>query len=104
MRTPADAAHSVFVAGQDGDGALLRGADVEGADDAVDARRRDDGVAVLVPVVGEGFAGGDADGGGGAHAGFLRRVDRDVEREVVCCARWGAQVEDPEVGVGGYAA
>ncbi|KFY18362.1 hypothetical protein V493_08675 [Pseudogymnoascus sp. VKM F-4281 (FW-2241)] len=54
MRRPCDLTDRVLVAvehGQRGGGVP----DVEGADDAVDARRGDGVGAVLVPVVGEGF-------------------------------------------------
>lgn len=52
MRTPGDFPDGVVVAGEDGEGALVWGSDVEGADLAVDAGGGDDGGAVFVPVVG----------------------------------------------------
>ena len=64
MRAPRYFPHCVVVAREHGDGALVRGADVEGADHAVDARGCDDRVAVLVPVVGERFRGREARSGG----------------------------------------
>lgn len=104
MRGPRHASHGVLVAGEHRDGPRLRRADVERADYPVDACGGDDRVAVLVPVVGESFGGGDAWGSGGAHAGFRRGVDGDVEREVVRGGRRRPEVEDAEVGVGSHAA
>lgn len=57
MRTPRHAPDGVVVARQYDQGALSRGADVEGPDQSVHARGRDDGRAVLVPVVRQGFVG-----------------------------------------------
>lgn len=58
MRAPAQLPHGVLVARQDGCGPLSWAADVEGPDQAVDARGGNDGGAVSVPVVGEGFGRG----------------------------------------------
>ena len=55
MRAPSDFPDGVVVAGEDGEGALIGGSDVEGADLAVDAGGGDDGGAVFVPVVCEGL-------------------------------------------------
>lgn len=52
----------------------------------------------------EGFAGRDADGGCGAHAGLGWGVDGDIQGEVVACARRGAEVEHAEVAVAAHAA
>lgn len=105
MGAPGDLADGVVVAVQEGQG---RGgvADVEGADDAVDAGGGDEVGAVLVPVVGEGLAGLEG-GAVGAERGDLARrlgegrVDRDAGDEVVGGGGGGAQVEDPQVRVGG---
>lgn len=57
---------------------MVRHADIEGADEAVDACGGNDGVAVFVPVVREGFGWCYTYRRGGAHARFWRRVDGDV--------------------------
>lgn len=84
MRTPRHLAHRVLVPCEERHGALARGADVEGADVAVDARGGEGAGAVFVPVVGEGFGGGcgllEA---GGAGAGVRGGVEWDGEGEVV---------------------
>ena len=100
MRTPRHFPDRVVVAGKNSDGSVLRAADVESADQAVDARGGDDAVAVFVPVVGEGFGGGDA--GRGRHSGPCegRGVEGNAEREVVGCRGGGAEVEDAEMRVG----
>lgn len=104
VRRPRYPAHGVLVAWQHGDGARGRHPDVEGADRAVDAGGRDDRVAVLVPVVREGFRGRQAHGCGGAHTRFRRRVDRHAHGEVVACACGGAEIKDAQVAVRGDAA
>lgn len=108
VRRPGELADGVLVAGEQRE-RRAGVADVEGADDAVDARGGDDVGAVLVPVVGEGFGGLEggaggavaadgADGAGGLGEG---RVDGDRGDEVVGGGGGAAQVEDAEVGVGG---
>lgn len=85
MRAPADLADGILMAGQDYDGPLRRGAEVEGPDQAVHARGRDGVGPVLVPVVREGL-GGRRGGGldpGVFGEGWGRGVDWDGEREVV---------------------
>lgn len=63
MRGPRDLADSVFVALKHGKrGGVVP--NIEGADNAIDARRGDGVGAVLVPVVGECFGG--LEGGGRA--------------------------------------
>ena len=62
------------MAREDGDGSPVRGADVEGTDQAIDAGGGDDAVSVFVPVVGEGFGGGDARPGWPAGSGEGRGV------------------------------
>lgn len=59
MGAPSDFTDGVAVAGKDGEGALVRGTDIESADLAVDAGGGDDGGAVFVPIVGESFGRGD---------------------------------------------
>lgn len=102
MRTPRHLAHRVLVPREERHGALARGADVEGADVAVDACGGEGAGAVLVPVVGEGFGGG---GGlleaGGAGACGWGGVERNGEGEVVGGGGRGAEIEEAEVGVGG---
>lgn len=103
MRAPGQFSDRVVVAGQDGEGALGEaGADVEGADLLVDARGGDDGGAVFVPVVGQGFRGRGGLRGvtGRVRDHGWRRVQGDGEGEVVGCRGGGAEIEDPEVGVG----
>lgn len=88
VRAPGQFSDRVVVAGQDGEGALGEaGSDVEGSDLSVDARGGDDGGAVFVPVVGQGFRGGDGSGGvsGGMRDVGRRCVQGDVEDEVVGC-------------------
>ena len=83
-------------------GALARGADVEGADVAVDTRGGEGAGAVFVPVVGEGFGGrGGLLEAGGAGAGGWGGVDGDGEGEVVGGGGGGAQVEEAEMRVRG---
>lgn len=102
---PGQFADGVVVAGQDGEGALGgAGSDVEGADLSVDAGGGDDAGAVFVPVVGQGFRG--RGGGSRRVSGRMRdvgrgRVQGDGEDEVVGCRGGGAEIEQPEVGVGG---
>lgn len=55
MRAPGNLAHGVVVAVEDSERALARGADVDGTNQAVDARRGDDGWTVFIPVVRERF-------------------------------------------------
>lgn len=103
VRAPGQFSDGVVVAGQDGEGALGgAGADVEGADLLVDARGCDDGGAVFVPVVGQGFRGR---GGLRGVTGRVRddgwgRVQGDGEDEVVGCRGRGAEIKDSKVGVG----
>lgn len=89
------------MARQHGQGALSGAADVEGTDQAVDAGGGDDWGPVLVPVVGEGFGGGNRRGGGLLWALLGGRVERDGGGEVVRGGGRGAQVEDAEVRVRG---
>jgi hypothetical protein len=104
VRRPGDTAHGILVARQHGDGPAVRGADVPGADQAVDAGGGNDRVSVLVPVVGEGLGGRDADRGSGTHARLGRGVDGHAEGEVVGSGGGSAQVEDAQVRVGAHAA
>lgn len=77
------------------------GADIEGADHSVHARCRNDRLAILIPVVCEGFGWGDL---GWEHGrGLGGSVEGEGENEVVGGGGWGTQVEEAEVGVGGYA-
>lgn len=80
-------------------GPLPRGADIKRPDQAVYARGCEDGGAVFVPVVGEGFRGGGRPGRGGGGELCLGGVDRDGEGEVVGGGGGGAEVEEAEVGV-----
>jgi len=83
-------------------GALARGADVEGADVAVDACGGEGAGAVFVPVVGEGFGGrGGLLEAGGAGACGWGGVEGDGEGEVVGGGGGGAQVEEAEMRVRG---
>lgn len=105
--TPRQAADGVLVAGKNGGWSAGRVAQVEGADDTVDACRSDDRVAVLVPVVRQNFRWhGTAEGlacreewqrGPGP---LRRRMGRDDGRQVVLGRHWCAQVEDANVRVG----
>jgi len=104
MRAPADLPHRVIMAGQHHDGPLRRGADVEGADEPVDAGGGDGAGPVFVPVVREGL-GGRRGGGVGHGGGFVEGwgwwgMDGDGEGEVVGGGGRGAQVEDAQVRVG----
>lgn len=92
MGTPCDLAHGVSVTLHYGQWPGVGAANVKGANDTVDAGRRDDGVVVLVPVVGKNLgwraaAAPSQSGGRGA------RVDRDGGDEVVFGRRGRAQVE-----------
>ena len=58
MWAPRELSDSVVVARDDDHGALCRGADIKGADDAVHACGGDDIGAVFVPIVSQGFGGG----------------------------------------------
>ena len=103
MRTPRHPPNRILMPRHHAQGALPRGADVECADEAVDACSGDDGGAVFVPVVGEGFRRG---GGAGVKANTWGRllwggVDWDFEGEVVGGGGGGAEVEEAEVRVGG---
>lgn len=111
MRAPCHPPDGVLVARQYGHGPLSRRAHVEGPDQPVDARRRDDGRAVFVPVVRQGFVG--REGGSGRKfqlgrrelcggRGCLGGVDGEGEDEVVRGGGGGAEVEEAEVGVAGY--
>jgi len=74
------------VSRQDSTGTGGRGANVEGADEAVDACGGEDGGAVFVPVVGEGFGWGDLGLELGWKVGMLglgRSVQGDGKDEVV---------------------
>lgn len=83
--------------------ALSRRADVEGPDQSVHARGRDDGGAVFVPVVRQGFVGREGCSGDPRRGrGRLPGVDGEGEDEVVGGGGWGAEVEEAEVGVAGY--
>lgn len=42
-----------------GQGALVRGSDVESSDMTVDAGSGDDRLAVFIPIVGQSFSGGE---------------------------------------------
>lgn len=79
--------------------------DVKSADDAIHACGCYYVIAVLVPVVSQGFGGREsmsvsADGGDWGMGG--RAVDWDRGDEVVGGAGGGAEVEDSELRVGGY--
>ena len=80
-------------------GSLPGGADIEGADDAVDAGGGDDGVAVFVPIVCQGFGGWSSACVGVESRFLLRGVDWDADREVVRDGGGCAEVEESEVGV-----
>lgn len=80
---------------------LVRCSDIEGPDDPVDARGGDDGVAVFVPVVRQGFRRRNAGGGGQTGPGARRGMYGDGKGEVVGRGGGGAEIEDAEVGVGG---
>lgn len=121
VRAPRDAAHGELVARQQRQRPAVRLAQIEGADDAVDARRRYEAVRrVLVPVVGEdlgrlgrrevlwlccllrlrkiarvGCWWEEMGAGGGG------LVHRNVGDEVVLCGGGGSEVEDAEARVGG---
>lgn len=89
------------MARQHGQGTLTRVPDVKGADLAIDARGRDEGGAVFVPVVGQGFGGGGCLDLGDVLRGCWVGVKGDGAGEVVGGGGRGAEVEDAEVGVGG---
>lgn len=99
------------MARQHGHGSLAWVSNIEDADEAIDARGRDELRAVFIPVVGEGFGRGH-----GAVVVVLlesgipvviivlvvgRGVQGDGSREVVCGRGRGAEVEEAEVGVRG---
>lgn len=106
VRTPGELADGVLVALHEGHGPAGGVANVKGAQDAVYAAGGDDGVVVLVPVVGEDLGGRAAAGGHGGgrvgHAGLgaAGAVDGDGRDEVVLCRGRGAQVEEADVRVG----
>lgn len=79
MRAPGDFTNGVTVARKGGEGSLVRSADVEGSDVAVDACGGDHGGTVFVPIVGEGFGGGGRlrGGIGGLRVGGMVQGDRE---------------------------
>lgn len=83
VRAPSNAAHRVLVARQHGNRPRARRADVESANSAVNARSRQHAVAVFIPIVRQGLAGRDTDGGRESRMRLWRRVDRDAECQVV---------------------
>ena len=83
VRAPSNAAHRVLVARQHGNRPRARRADVESANSAVNARSRQHAVAVFIPIVRQGLAGRDTDGGRESRMCLWRRVDRDAECQVV---------------------
>jgi hypothetical protein len=92
------------VSGQHGDGSVIGHAYVERAYHAIDARCSDDGVAVLVPVVGECFRRRDTDGRRSPHPRFWWGMYRYVHCEVVARTRGRPQIEDAHMAIGAYAA
>lgn len=106
MRRPGQLADRVVVAGEQNLGGSRGLAQVEGADQAVDAGGGEDGAAVFVPVVGEGFVRGGgwlrcARVGGVEVEGLGGGVDGDLELEVVAGAGGGAEVPQAELRVAG---
>lgn len=101
MRRPCHLAHGIVMAWENGEGPGGGGADIEGTDHSVHARCRDDRLAVFVPIVREGFGWRNLrrEHGGGLGGS----VEGEGEDEVVGGGGGGAEVEDAEVGVGGYA-
>lgn len=72
VRAPGHLPHRVIVTRQHRQRTLVRCSDIEGPDDPVDARGGDDGVAVFVPVVRQGFRRRNAGGGGQTGPGARR--------------------------------
>lgn len=106
MRAPRHLPNGISMARQHGHGPLARVSNIEDADEAIDARGRDELRAVFIPVVGEGFGRGH----GAVVVVVLtvvvivvvgRGVQGDGSREVVCGGGRGAEVEEAEVRVGG---
>lgn len=100
------------MARQHGHGPLAWVSDIEDADEAIDARGRDELRAVFIPVVGEGFGRGHGAvvvvvvlESGNPVVIIVLVVGRGVQgygsREVVCGRGRGAEVEEAEVRVGG---
>lgn len=103
MRAPRQLAHGILVALHERHWPAGRVPDVECAQDAVDATRRDDGIVVLVPVVCEDLGRRAAACHVWVDAGWCAAggVDGDGGYEVVLCRGRGAEVVEAEVGVGG---
>ena len=78
---------------------LCWGTDIESADKAIDAGSSDDGVAVFVPVMCEGFCGWSGRSGGVEPRLLLWGVDWDTESEVVGGGGRCTQIEQPEVRI-----
>lgn len=75
-----------------GEGVPVWTANVECSDDAIYAAGRNDGLVVLVPIVGEDF-------GGGCTGIRGRAMDGDVRDEVMCGGGRGTQIEESKMGV-----
>ncbi len=77
---------------------------VKDADDAIDAPNGQDGAAVFVPVVGQGFGRRESRLGFPRHASCAcgRRMDRHGHLQVVACAGWCAEVPEAELAVAGH--
>ena len=109
MRAPGEPADGVLVARHDGQRTAGGIAHVKSADGAVDARGRDHGLVVLVPVVrqnlgghgaGEGLAVAEArEAGAGHRVGGGRGVHGHDGDEVVFGGHGGAEVVDAQVRV-----
>jgi len=112
MGTPGEAANRVVMAGEDGEGTARGAAHVKCADEAVDTGSSDDGIVILVPVVGKDFGWYGAGVGGAelcarAGPGDTRedgagggRVDGNGGGEVVFRGYGGAEIVDTDMGVG----
>lgn len=106
MRRPGQLADSVFVSDHRGHGALLWCTDVECTDSTVDARRRQDGRAVFVPVMRQRFGRGTCcrrNARFTRNGRYGRGMNRNLKCKMVGSGGGGAEIEDANVGVRGDA-
>lgn len=95
MRTPTNPPHRILMPRQHRNRPRARHPYIKRADHPVHARRRNNRVPVLVPVVRERLARRNPHARCGAHPRFRRRVDRHAHCEVVARARRGAKIKYP---------
>lgn len=106
MRRPGQLADGIFVSDHRSHGTLLWRTDVECTDGTVNARRRQDGRTVFVPVMRQRFRWGTCcrrNARFTRYGRYGRGMDRNLKYEMVGGGGGGAEIEDANVGVGGDA-